>query len=105
MDKGEEVASRLLVACGDASKVLQLVEEAFDEVAALVEVGIEVAAVALAIGIHGDIGLSALALDEIDDPIDVVALVSEYDTTGDGLVEELVGRRHIMRLTRGERQP
>jgi len=43
-------------------------------------------------------------LDEIDDPIDVVALVAEYNAAGDGLVEEFAGRRHIVRLTGREHQ-
>jgi hypothetical protein len=104
-DHGKEVASRLFIAGSDASKVLQPVEEAFDQVAMLIERRVEVAAVTLSVGVHGDVGPATLALKESDDPIRVIAFVAEHDAAGDGLVEELAGRRHIMRLTGGQRQP
>jgi hypothetical protein len=40
-DGGEEVSCELVVAGGDASEVFDLVEEALDEVARLVEIGAE----------------------------------------------------------------
>ncbi len=52
-----------------------------------------------------NVGPAALVLNEIDDPIDVVAFVTEHGAAGDGLVDELTGCRHIVRLTGSERQP
>ena len=63
---GEEVAREFVVARGDASEMLELVEEALDEIALAVDVGIDDAAdphVALAWDVRG----RAARLDPLDD--------------------------------------
>lgn len=77
MDCCEEVGGGLEVACGDASEVLQAVEEALDEVAPAVEVwvyGSNDADIALA----GDVGGGARGLDGLGDRAAEVAAIGDH---------------------------
>ena len=55
------------------SKVLEFVEEAFDQIAPFVEGGIESAG--LAVGVERDIGAATLLFDEVNDPVGIVAAI------------------------------
>lgn len=74
---------------GDASELLDAVEETLDQIAILVEVPIELAGVE-AIGARRDDGLSALRHDLRDEGIRIVGLVG--DDVGGGLILDTCGR-------------
>lgn len=75
-DGGEEVSCELVVACGDASEVLELVEEAFDEVALPVELRID-GALVLPVALCGDMRAGAAEGDDLEDGLGVVAAVCD----------------------------
>lgn len=75
-ESGEEVSCEFVVARGDAPEVLELVEEAFDEVALAVDFEVDRAAepdIALA----WDVGGAACGLDEFDDAAREVSSIGE----------------------------
>lgn len=71
-DGGEEVCCGFIVARGDAAEVLEFAEEAFDEVAVAVDLGID-GALNLAIAGSRDVRASADRRDLFDDRAGVVA--------------------------------
>ena len=75
-DGGEEVAGQLVVAGGDSSEVLQLVEEALDEIAQAVD-GMVDRSLVLTIALGGDMRLRSMLGDEIDDVLGVVAAIGD----------------------------
>jgi hypothetical protein len=75
VDAGKEISGEFVVACCDGSKVLESIEEAFDQVTFAVQREIARPR-GLAIGLWGDHrGDSALG-EAIDEPIGVVGLVA-----------------------------
>ena len=89
--------------CRDTSEVLDLVKEAFDVVAFLVE-DLGEAMANLAVDLVRNVRCRALILDPVSDPIRVVSLVAENDVS----VGE-VGQQHrravgVMGLAGGQRQ-
>src|SRR5271166_4474123 len=99
---GKESVCELIVAGGESAVLLELVEEALDEIALTVEGEIGFARLA-AIGFRGDDGRDATLLERLDQRVGVIALIGE---NGFGL--DLVEQRHrlcdIGRLARRERQ-
>lgn len=77
-DCREEVAGELVVARGDAPEVLEFVEEALDEVAVAVELGID-GAYDLDVALGRDVGGRASGCEEVDDGTGAVS------TVGDGI--------------------
>ena len=75
-DHSEIVSRGLLVARGDAPELLDAIEEAFDEVALLIDVAIEVSR--LGARPRGDDGFTALGADKLDQMAGVEPLVSEH---------------------------
>ncbi len=100
-DGGEEVSRELVVAGGDAAEVLELVEEAFDEVALTVD-GFVDRALDLAGAVRRDVGVSAEALDVGHDGFAVVATVTDDIAARHGTVQQFRHRPHIMGLSGGE---
>jgi len=84
--------------------MLKFVEESLDEIALFVEFGAE-RAPRFAIGIERDIGATTLPLDQLNNPIGVVSLVTHDDAFPHRLVEQIACCGHVMRLARGQRQP
>jgi hypothetical protein len=86
MDCREEVARQLVEARGDTSEVLQLVEEAFDEVTSPVDIPVD-AALDLSVALRGDMSASAPASGKINQCLGVVSPVGDEiarsDQTGD----------------------
>ncbi len=84
---GDETEVRflaLVVACGDASPVLELVEEALDQIAPLVFLGI-VRRRVLAVSLGGDDGLDLGLRQLLANSVGIVALVGQqrFDLVGD----------------------
>src|SRR5579859_8256217 len=77
----EEVSCELVVARGDAPEVLELVEEALDEVALTVELGID-GAHDLHIALRWDVGGGAAGGEEFDDGACAVAAVGDRIARG-----------------------
>jgi len=88
--------------------MLELVEEPLDEVALFVEFGAERAA-RLAIGVKRDIGATALLLDQLNNPVGVVGLITHDDAFPHRLVEQIACCSHVVRLAgcqhQSQRQP
>src|SRR5262245_8203514 len=77
MEEGEEVASGLLVACGNAAELLDLVPEALGQVALLVRVPVVLAQL-LAAAQRWDHRLGAGRLHPADEAVAVVRLVGDH---------------------------
>lgn len=75
-DGGEEVSGELVVACGDGAEVLELVEEAFDEVALAIERGVD-GALNLAVALGRDVRGGAVGGDQLENGAGVVAAVGD----------------------------
>lgn len=75
-DCGEEVPGQLVVARCDGAEVLQLVEEALDEVALTVDRGVD-RSLLLAVALGRDVGRGAVGGDLFEDGASVVAAVGD----------------------------
>jgi hypothetical protein len=76
VNERQESLGKLVVARGDASEMLDAVEESFDPIAALIDVTVEVARIE-PVGTRRDDGLAALRRDQTDEGTRVVALVGD----------------------------
>jgi hypothetical protein len=103
-DGSEEVPGELVVSGGDTSEVLQLVEQALDEVAPSVE-GVVDRALLPSVALGRDVRPGAVFGDQIEDGLGVIAAV------GDGIggrIEAVEQDGHggfVGRLTRGQDEP
>jgi hypothetical protein len=103
MECGEVVAGSFVEACGDAAELLELVEEALDEVALAVEIGRD-GALDLAVALGGDVGLSAAGCDQVQDGLGVVAAVGDQGSVW-GEARQEVGDGGLVRgLAGGDRE-
>jgi len=84
--------------------VLQLREEAFDEVTLAVGPLAE-AGFPLPVGLGGNIGCGALLLNQRADAVGVVRLVGEDDCAWPEMVEQAIGDLSVMRLTCSQAKP
>jgi hypothetical protein len=101
VDGGEKVASGLVVASSDGTKLLEPGEEVFDQMACLEEVSIVVAA-DRSIGLgRDDRGLAGCG-ERLDDPlIGIERLIGDQGIGLHGW-QEVVGAVQIMRLATGQ---
>jgi hypothetical protein len=86
-DGGQEVAGGFVVTRGDASEVLEFIEEALDEVALSVEGAVE-RALDLAVRTGRDVSSAAAASDQIDTGARVIAAIGDEITTGLELLDQ-----------------
>lgn len=84
--------------------MLQLGEEAFDQVALAVEPLAE-AGLPLAVSLRRDVGGSTLVLDQFADAVSVVGLVGQDDSARAEVVEQRVSDLSVMRLPCGQTEP
>ena len=104
MDHGEEVLGELVVTGGDATEVLELAEEAFDQIAVTVERLAE-AGFPFAIGFGRDVGHRALRLDQIADAIGVISLVGENDGARIETIKQAERGGSVVGLAGGQAEP
>ena len=104
MDESEEGGSQLVVACGNAPELLQLVEEALDVVALTINLLLPAVA-PLAVGFVGNIGDRALAPDVGPHPVGVVALVGDDDRAALETVEQRLGTGDVVILAGRDQEP
>ena len=104
MDHGEEVGSELVVAGGNAAEVLQLGEEALDQVALAIEPLAE-ARLPLAVALGRDVGRGTLLLDQLPDTVGVIGLVGQHNGARGEVVEQPVRNLAVMRLPGGQAEP
>ncbi len=104
MDHGEEVLGEFVVSGGDAAEVLDLAEEALDEVALAIEHLAETG-FPFAIGFGRDVWHRALRLDQIADPVGVISFVGQDDGAGIEAIQQPVCGRPIVRLTCCQAEP
>ena len=95
-DEAHEVGEQLVVACGDAAELLELVEEALNDVALLVEIDI-VGAFDRSVSLGWDHGLAAGFRNLVAQMIGVVALVSDRDVRGEAF-DQLVREGDVVAL-------
>ena len=86
LDHGEEVLGQLVVTGGDTAEVLQLGEEALDEVPLAIEPRAEVGFPA-PIRLGRDIGERSLIPERRPDVIGIICFVCQHDCSGANVVE------------------
>ena len=104
MDHREEVLGKLVVSGGDAAEVLELAEEAFDQVAFAIEPLAE-AGFPFAIGFGGDVRHRTLRFDQVADTISVIGLVGKNDGTRIETIEQAECGGSVMGLPRCQTEP
>lgn len=102
-DGGEEVPCELVVACGYAAEVLDLVEEALDQIALSVEFGID-RALPFAVALGRDVWARAMFGDHPQDGFGIVAAVGDGICGGPQAVEQGWDSRLVGSLARREQQ-
>lgn len=103
MNERQERFGEFVVARGNASELPDAAEEAFDQIAALVDMSVERARVESVRAKRND-SLTALCRDGLDEGIRVVALVG-HDEFGGLILDQRRGLLDIGDLTRGENDP
>ena len=93
---GEEISGELVVACSDSSKVLELVEEALDEIALAVECEVAIPRV-FAVGFRRDDWSDRLLGEGIDERVGIEGLVGNHGV-GIGGINEVLCTSEIMSL-------
>ena len=102
MHPGKEIPGEFVVARGDGAELLELIEEALDEISFAVECEVACAR-SLAVGLGWD-DRGDLALDEdADEWIGVVSFVADQGIWVD-VLDQRFGASKIMRLSGGEHQ-
>jgi hypothetical protein len=76
IDHGGKALVGLVTAHGDTLELLEFAEEVFDEVAPLVEVGVDIERLAAA-GMLGDDDLRAALVELLDNPVGIEGLVGD----------------------------
>ena len=103
-DGGEEVSGELVVARGDATEVLELVEEALDEIALSIEGAVD-RALPLAVALGRDVCSRAVIGDQLQDGFGVVATVGDGVGSGLQALEQSRDRRLVGGLAWRDQQP
>lgn len=104
MDHGEEVFGELVVTGSDAAEVLELAEEAFDQIAFAIERFAE-AWFPFAVGFGRDVGHGALRLNEVADAISIIGFVGQNDGVRIETIKQAICGRSVVRLTRCQTEP
>lgn len=104
MDHGEEVFGQLVVAGGNPAEVLELGEEALDQVPLAVEPRAEVR-FCPAVGLWRDVGERPFLAERRPDAIRIVSLVRQDDCSSANMIEQTVSSLTIMALPSGQAQP
>jgi hypothetical protein len=102
-DGGKEVARELVEAGGDAPGVLELAEEALDQVALPVDAAID-GARNQALARSRNVGFGAGRPDQIEQRVGVVAAVGD-DMAASEAGEQIRRRTQIVRLSGGQHEP
>ena len=84
--------------------MLQLGEEALDEVAFAVEPLAE-AGLPSPIALRRDVGRCSLLLDQLADMVGVIGLVCQHDRARAEVIEQRIGDLPVMRLSGGQAEP
>ncbi len=104
MDHGEEVLGQLIVAGSNTPEVLELGEEAFDQVPLAVEPSAEVR-FRPAVGLRWDIGECAPLAERRPDAVGIVCLIGQHYRSGTHMVEQAISSMTVMALPGGQAQP
>ena len=97
-DEPHEVGEELIVSCRDAAELFELVEEALDDVALFVKLGV-IATFDRSISLGRNDDLAAGFGDPVAEVIGVVALVGDRRLSGETL-EEVMGEGDVVALSR-----
>ena len=102
MDSGVEISGEFVVARGDGAKVLEFIEEAFDEITFAVEREVAVSQ-GLAIGLWGNHRGDLAPVESVDQQIGVVSLIADQSLRIDA-VDQRLRASHIVGLPGREHQ-
>jgi hypothetical protein len=97
LTKSHEVDEQLVVSRSDASELFELVEEALDDVALFIEVGV-VEPLNLAVSFRRDDGLCADLGNPVDDMVGIIAFVGDCRGS-DNAIDKLGGEGDVIALT------
>ena len=95
-NEAHEVDEQLVISGGDATELFELVEEALDDVALLVEVGV-VGTLDLAVSFRRDDGRRSGLNDALDEMVGVIALVGN-GRAGVEAVDKIMGKGNVVAL-------
>ena len=95
-DEAHEVDEQFVVSGGDTTELFELIEEALDDVALLVEIGV-VGPLHLAISFRWDDGLGAGLSDLVDEMVGIIALVGNRRARSKA-VDEIVREGDVIAL-------
>jgi len=104
LDHREEVLREFVIAGSNAPEVLELVEEALDQITLAIKCLAE-AWFPFAIGFCRDVGNSALGLDQVADAIGIIGFVSKNDGARIETIEQAISGGAIMGLSGGQAEP
>lgn len=104
MDHGEEVDGELVVSGGDPEEMLQLGEEALDQIAFSVEPLAE-ARLPAAVALRRDVGRGALFLNQLADAVGFIGFVGQHDSARTEMVEPGVGDLAVVGLPGRQGEP
>ena len=104
MDHRKEVFGEFVVTGGDATEVLELAEEALDQVALAIE-DLAEAGLPFAIGFGRNVRHRALRLDQVADAVGVIGFVGQDNGAGIEAIQQPIRRRSVMRLTCCQAEP
>jgi len=100
-DSGKEVSCELVVSGGDGSEVFDPVEEALDEVALSINLGVD-RTLDLAVALGRDVRSRAVLDDEIEDGAGVIAAIGDGVVCWSKAVEERLNGSLVGGLTRDD---
>ena len=103
-DGGKEVSCEFVVACGDTSEVFEFVEKPLDEVALVIDLGID-RSLDLDVALGWDVGDGAAGLDKVDDGASVVAAISHHIAGQGQSVEQHRRRGYVGGLAGRQNEP
>ena len=97
MDTGQEVSAELIIACGDATKVFEFIEEALDQIAFAIKSEIAVAR-CLSVGLGWNDRGDVSPVESVDERVSIVRLVAEQSLRFN-TIEQRLRAGKIVRLT------
>jgi len=102
-DCRKEIPCELVVARGDASEMLEFVEEAFDQVTLSIELMVN-GSLVFAVALGGDVRPRAVFGDQLEDGLGVISLVADGIVSGTQALEQCRDGRLVGRLPRRQQK-
>jgi hypothetical protein len=104
LDHGKEVLGELVISGGDPAEVLELAEEALDQIAFAIE-SLAETGLPFAIGFGGNVRHRALRFDQVANSIGIISLVGKNDGARIKAIEQAERGGSVMGLPRCQAEP